>query len=43
MIQEWERVYTHEGRARLIDDLYVLQDSIDSFIDEYNKNKASNE
>ncbi len=43
MIQEWERVNTPEGRPGLIHDLFVLQDSIHSFIDEYNENKVSNE
>jgi hypothetical protein len=42
LTQEWERVNTPEGRARLIDDLLVLQDRIESIIDQYIRNRALN-
>lgn len=42
MIREWQRVNTPEGRARLIDNLWELQESIDSLIDQFETNKELN-
>ncbi len=42
MIREWQTVNTPEGRARLIDNLWQLQESIDSLIDQFETNKELN-
>jgi hypothetical protein len=42
LIREWQRVNTPEGRARLIDNLWELQESIDSLIDQFETNKELN-
>jgi hypothetical protein len=42
LIQEWERLYTPEGRLRLIEDLQTLENSIVGLINRYNTNTERN-